>query len=892
MSNMKKKTKAFTLAEALILLLIAALIAAALVPVITRKHRDVAEHGKWICTLNSQGQHVIKTIYRGKTSDFKVAANDECIFTPPANAKDFTLRAVGGGGGGAGGTAGDFESVYNSLSEGASGTFADTVDTDGYYTLIVTGSGGGGGGMACGEAKEQTTAQGLDLSKLKNFINESSDHHLMGVPTESDTAGGYGHGWHEDWSWDMEQQKYDPEGRNPYPGSCELSGDIDVDCSKSEASKSEDPYRREDMGEYGYRYGYFDMPLDGFEYNLLFQNDKRFTDKYEHGTETQGNGEDPKVKFTDEKGQWSSENGGLISVYQFKYKYFPFDALGDTESQLKNKGICFAEPDWPMSKEITEQDYKGLYLSDMDSEKPNVKCWNLPGEGGKAGNKINEKVEVKAGQSIYVTVGLPGKGQKNAASTRTVGLFMPNSDFSDLTMKNLSIEDGIDGLAGEDTTVNIGTKDKTATGGAGGASRQLVHIPYFINIPVMECEVGRGQENYPNDTRCPSRVDIASECHINDPDDCEPVYQNPCTGSDWVTHCTTDEEGNESCSKNWECVEWNDPHYTCETGSHPGSYYYNSGCVQAVRPKYFEDIKYNINYCAYTAEIKNHPAQNGSAFILDYATTENYWTGLDYPVFNEPVEKYVSTDTEDGEDYDIAAMFDRQRYQGDPGSGGYGAGEQVKSYVAVDDSANSYGVFYGEDGSEGYVSIIKSSAYGGSGGEAGQYVSSMTKKIGKLKIEIGRAGKPGEVSVDGSKGGDTKIYSMDDLNTPMYLLIGGKGGQARKINAATSENVVAGTDGAISPVENESNRAKVVPRGGKTEGNSSYNGQSASIFGTWNPLQAPVSVIGVASSGLEVLPGHPLDTTYGAGGGGGAGGSNQLAGSGGAGTPGVVIIEW
>ena len=890
MSNMKKKTKAFTLAEALILLLIAALIAAALVPVITRKHRDVAEHGKWICTLNSQGQHVIKTIYRGKTSDFKVAANDECIFTPPANAKDFTLRAVGGGGGGAGGTAGDFESVYNSLSEGASGTFADTVDTDGYYTLIVTGSGGGGGGMACGEAKDQTTAQGLDLSKLQNFIDESYEHHgpAQGVLRDS-TVNSL---WHEDWSWDEPTQSYKPDELNPT--SCEVSGSYTVNCENlGDARKTEDPNY-----DTVYDYGYFDMPLDGFEYNLLFQNDKRFTDKYEHGTETQGNGKDPEVKFTDEKGQWSSENGGLISVYQFKYKYFPFDALGDTESQLKNKGICFAEPDWPMSKEITEQDYKGLYLSDMDSEKPNVKCWNLPGEGGKAGDKINEKVEVKAGQSIYVTVGLPGKGQKNAASTRTVGLFMPNSDFSDLTMKNLSIEDGIDGLAGEDTTVNIGTKDKTATGGAGGASRQLVRIPYFVNIPVMECAVEQSSKGgYANDSTCCDgcTMDHAGACTEGgagkyDCTESGPFYD--CLER-YPTYPCTDEEGNETgATCGGGCKEYSDPYWRCSTGKHTGGYFKKGGCVQRVRPKYFEDIKYNINYCAYTAEIKNHPAQNGSAFILDYATTENYWTGLDYPVFNEPVEKYVSTDTEDGEDYDIAAMFDRQRYQGDPGSGGYGAGEQVKSYVAVDDSANSYGVFYGEDGSEGYVSIIKSSAYGGSGGEAGQYVSSMTKKIGKLKIEIGRAGKPGEVSVDGSKGGDTKIYSMDDLNTPIYLLIGGKGGQARKINAATSENVVAGTDGAISPVENESNRAKVVPRGGKTEGNSSYNGQSASIFGTWNPLQAPVSVIGVASSGLEVLPGHPLDTTYGAGGGGGAGGSNQLAGSGGAGTPGVVIIEW
>ena len=80
---MKKKIHAFTLAEALILLLIAALLAAALVPVITRKHKDVGEHGEWICTINSNGQHVVKTTYRGKVSQFEVASNggEHCVFS-------------------------------------------------------------------------------------------------------------------------------------------------------------------------------------------------------------------------------------------------------------------------------------------------------------------------------------------------------------------------------------------------------------------------------------------------------------------------------------------------------------------------------------------------------------------------------------------------------------------------------------------------------------------------------------------------------------------------------------------------------------------------------------------------------------------------------------------
>ena len=44
---MNKKRYGFTLAEALVALLIASLIIAAMIPVITKKHRKVEVHGKW-----------------------------------------------------------------------------------------------------------------------------------------------------------------------------------------------------------------------------------------------------------------------------------------------------------------------------------------------------------------------------------------------------------------------------------------------------------------------------------------------------------------------------------------------------------------------------------------------------------------------------------------------------------------------------------------------------------------------------------------------------------------------------------------------------------------------------------------------------------------------------
>ena len=124
-------------------------------------------------------------------------------------------------------------------------------------------------------------------------------------------------------------------------------------------------------------------------------------------------------------------------------------------------------------------------------------------------------------------------------------------------------------------------------------------------------------------------------------------------------------------------------------------------------------------------------------------------------------------------------------------------------------------------------------------------------------------------------------------------------------------DVVPGGNGDPSPVENESNRAKIIAYGGKTDSNPNWEGQSATIFNTWDPSKAPYDVLPISATYI-LTGGHPLDLTYGAGGGGGAGeasnqssdtatgnsGGNsgmaqsQKSGGGGAGTPGVVIIEW
>lgn len=886
---MKKTIKAFTLAEALILLLIAALLAAAFVPVITRKHREVGEHGKWICSVNDQKKHVIKTIYRGKTSQFKEANDaDFCTFSPPPAAKNFTIKAVAGGGGGGGGTAGAMESIYDSRNDD-SGTFATSVENDGNYSIIAVGGGGGGGGMACGEAKDQVTAEAgnLDLTKVKHFLNESSDHHLAsGTITEGNVNGQ----WNKDWSWDEKTQSYKPTEFNPTP--CKTVGNYQLDCSDLSAAISEDPnYPNK------YKYGYFDMPVSGFEYNLLFQNDKRFTDKYSHGTQNP----DPKVRYTDEKGQWKSDK---IEVYNFKYQYLPPE-LG-TQKELQDKAFCFAEKNWPMSKEISAKNYKGLYLSDLEgTTKPNIKCWNLPGIGGKSGTQDSSlqtsPVFIKGGQNIYVSVGSGGKGHRGD-STKNVGLFVPDNSYSNLILKKDNVYDGLDGKDGEKTTIYYGTSRLTAAGGQGGASRKLLPINFYINIPVLEYEIKEVETSCPNEgsgpngsNRCPSGESTdPNYCYIAGPNDCKTNSDYRCTVSEiWhpPVKGTDPETGKEITITPgyYECPTYYDWYYSCSTGSHKCSYYEKGKHVQRVRPKYFEKLSPKINACVYSRTIDaSHPAVLGKANIMSFLTTDNFLTGLDYPYFVEPVKEYKSTDTTDGEDYDVAAMFDRQRYMGDPGSGGYGAGEQVKSYVRTNEAGVSYGVLYGEDGEDGYVAIVKSSAYGGTGGQAGQYISTMVKKLEKLKVQIGFAGVPGVNSADGGRGGDTKIYKNNDATKPMFILKGGLPGQAKKLYKANSTSTVSGGDGAPSPIENESNKAKVIPYGGFSGNNTVKDGQSAKIYGIWqNPTAAFTGYI----FNFNGTGGHPLDMTYGAGGGGGAGGDN-IAGAGGAGTPGVVIIEW
>ena len=880
---MKKKTQAFTLAEALILLLIAALLAAALVPVITRKHKDVAEHGEWVCTINNDGKHVVKTTYRGKVSQFEVAhaGGNYCVFSPPAAAKNFTIKAVGGGGAGAGGQKGATKSIYDSRTA-TDGVFTGTVEADGGYNIIYAGSGGGGGGMACGEAKYQNYIN-QDFNDESLFSTESSNYH-----------GGLKAG--TNWVSSGEEGYRRPQNNIPH---CEVLSDKgDVKCDIESPHSVPNPKR-------SYLYGFIDKPIPDFDYNMLKQNDKEYTDTagLNHGKT------DKKVVVYDANGNRISG----VSIYDAKYNYnYIKTNEGSTYAQLHSKAFCFAEKDWPLSKDVNGD--KGLYLT--DGVNPSIKCWNLPGMGGEAGatatSLSNEKL--KAGESIYVTIGREGTGaQASGPSNKTVGAYLLNASSGNLEYQTKTASFGAEGTAGENTILQLGSKQYVAAGGKGGASRYLTKV-HYVNIPVHECRVE--QLYYSSVSNNPSCN--TSSWSTNSSNCSKPfcaignIDNNYCT-TGWTKEsyeysCDSDDDGesDDTCTGYRDvCKGTITTAYQCKlTGYNNGyhdEYQYkdSNDCVVAIRPEYFENTL-NVNACIYSADIPDNPPtppSKGKGGVMD----------LDFPYLNPEVREYQpEVDEATGEqelDYYIIVAAGRIKYTGEPGSGGYGAGELTKNYVKIStDGSESYADFKGSEGLPGYVVIVKSDAYGGTGGQAGQYVSTMVKKLDKLKITVGKPGSPS--TGDGHSGGATVIkeYITDK---EMFVVQGGLGGQSLKLTDMANSTTVKGGDGAPSPVENESNRAKIIPLGGFSTSedgvsNNNMDGQTAAtsnkIWGKANGMRKKAfngfSAFGNLHVGtLNLVGGEPLDMTYGAGGGGGAG-SETSAGVGGAGTPGAVIIKW
>ena len=149
----QKRQMGFSLAEALITLLIVCLITLASIPVLTKKRRDItnSEHGKYECTIDTifeqQSNGTLKPTYRHKerysqnTDQWTYV--DKCRFTPPPKARNFAFTVIGGGG--AGGNALSSYTEYINSTSAASGTFAPEI-TDYYDIDIVSGGGGGASG--------------------------------------------------------------------------------------------------------------------------------------------------------------------------------------------------------------------------------------------------------------------------------------------------------------------------------------------------------------------------------------------------------------------------------------------------------------------------------------------------------------------------------------------------------------------------------------------------------------------------------------------------------------------------------------------------------------------------------------------------------------------------
>lgn len=158
---MFNKKIGFSLAEALMALLIVALIASAMIPVLTRKHRDAGKHGRWECTLNSNGNHVVRTVLSGKDSGFK-EVGESCTFTPPANVENFAVKVIGGGGSGAGGLRGDAATQeVAAINEAKNFTAPFTGD----FSVMLQSGGGGGGGRACGLARKNLPVLTFESNK-------------------------------------------------------------------------------------------------------------------------------------------------------------------------------------------------------------------------------------------------------------------------------------------------------------------------------------------------------------------------------------------------------------------------------------------------------------------------------------------------------------------------------------------------------------------------------------------------------------------------------------------------------------------------------------------------------------------------------------------------------
>ncbi len=174
----------FSLAEALITLLIVCLITLASIPILTKKKRS-AENGSsglYMCTVIPTYHYRRKPFNRGKAeirykyvyynsqspegdinnpTTWAVADGDHCKFVPPLNAKNFGVTLIGGGGAGGNGVS-KLTPVLNYNIP----TFKPEATSEYSISMVGGGAGGAGGSHQSGIAGSGGGSGGFILGKL------------------------------------------------------------------------------------------------------------------------------------------------------------------------------------------------------------------------------------------------------------------------------------------------------------------------------------------------------------------------------------------------------------------------------------------------------------------------------------------------------------------------------------------------------------------------------------------------------------------------------------------------------------------------------------------------------------------------------------------------------
>jgi type II secretory pathway pseudopilin PulG len=194
MENFMDSKKAFSLAEALMTLLILCIVVALSVPFLSKskKYQKKNNHdNQWSCTLNAAGKHVTTTkihdpvtnVDNTKTS----TSGDYCEFDPPQNVNKFYVTAIGGGGGGASG------STDSNMTKTKDGYAYFVPPISGKYYVIVIGAGGGGGARNCGRGTEAAAGGGGSGAAIAGSIELKADTTYTLYAGQGGKAGTNGH---------------------------------------------------------------------------------------------------------------------------------------------------------------------------------------------------------------------------------------------------------------------------------------------------------------------------------------------------------------------------------------------------------------------------------------------------------------------------------------------------------------------------------------------------------------------------------------------------------------------------------------------------------------------------------------------------------------------------